>query len=223
MRRWVMLVLLVMAAAVAVNCAISRGGTYHNVSAGETLWSISRAYNSSPAEILKHNRIYDPDHLIVGQVVFIPGASAGQSGAGSDRNSGSANGRPIPREALPSMTLVWPVRGEVLQEFGKRGATMNNGINIAAATGTPVRAAAAGEVVYCGEIQGLGNVVIIDHGREYMTIYSHLQSFQVEKSRRVTSGETIATVGNSGRVTVPQLHFEIRYKSDARDPRQFLR
>lgn len=124
----------------------------------------------------------------------------------------------------PSRSFMWPVRGPVIARFGEMGSGQrNDGINIAADPDTPVRAAAEGEVVYAGnELRSYGNLLLIRHSSGYITAYAHNERLLVRKSDRVKRGQKIATVGASGVVSKPQLHFEIRRGGKAVDPAPYL-
>ncbi len=113
---------------------------------------------------------------------------------------------------LNSPSFEWPVvGGKVLSRFGKIGNKFNEGISISAPTGSPVTAAGDGKVIYIGNnIEGYGNMIIIKHSGDYMTAYSHVQEILVDRGKPVKKGESIATVGQTGNVTLPQLHFSIR-------------
>jgi murein DD-endopeptidase MepM/ murein hydrolase activator NlpD len=123
-------------------------------------------------------------------------------------------------EPLASKRFMWPVGGKVISEFGvKTGGKRNDGINIQATLGTRVSAAENGIVAYAGnELKGLGNLVILRHDKDYMTIYAHNDTLSVRQGDKVARGDAIATVGKTGRVTTPQLHFEIRQKTGSINP-----
>jgi len=217
---------LLAAALVLAGCAVAGQGVYHQVRRGDTLWAIARAYAVAPAQILRYNRVRDPELLQVGDRLFVPGATeprravaaAGAAG-GSAATAGPAAGAAA---ILPPITLRWPVTGRALGEYGRHGQIFNNGIDLAAAAGTPVLAAGAGEIVYNDDMQGLGRVVLLDHGRDYLTVYAHLAEAPLATGVQVAAGAVLGRVGSSGRVTSPQLHFEVRYQSEAYDPRRFL-
>ena len=118
----------------------------------------------------------------------------------------------------------WPLAGHILVDFGNTGSgERNDGINIAAAQGAQVRAAAAGTVSYCGnELKGYGNLVLIQHDDGYITAYAHVSSILVSRADRVASGQVIATAGATGDVSSPQLHFEIRHDKRPVDPKALL-
>ncbi|MCW0236431.1 MAG: LysM peptidoglycan-binding domain-containing M23 family metallopeptidase [Ferrovibrio sp.] len=121
-------------------------------------------------------------------------------------------------------TFSWPVRGRVLAGFGPTPDGLHNdGINIAARAGAPVIAAENGVVVYAGsELKGFGNLLLVRHADGWMTAYAHLDKALVKKGQKVTRGQAIGTVGSTGGVGQPQLHFEIRRGTQAVDPAKFL-
>ena len=129
---------------------------------------------------------------------------------------------PPPRTAH---AFLWPVKGKLVSAFGpKPGGLYNDGINIAAAKNTEVRAAANGVVAYAGnELRGYGNLLLIRHRGGWITAYAHNERLLVGRGDVVKRGQGIARVGDSGRVTTPQLHFEIRRGSRAVDPAGLLR
>lgn len=120
--------------------------------------------------------------------------------------------------------FVKPVGGQVIAGFGPTGSGQNNdGINISAAAGTPVRAAEAGTVIYTGnELAAFGNLILIRHAGGWVTAYGHLASVSVQKGAAVAQGQTIGTVGQTGSVNTPQLHFEIREGSKPVDPASYI-
>ncbi len=120
--------------------------------------------------------------------------------------------------------FIWPVDGPVISGYGpKADGRSNDGINIKAATGTPVHAAENGVVVYSGsELNGYGNLVLIRHADRWMTAYGHLDSVVASKGMTVSRGQTIGTVGTTGSVDGPQLHFEIRRGTEALNPEPYL-
>ncbi len=130
-------------------------------------------------------------------------------------------GAPPPRAGG---AFAWPVDGHVLASYGALdGGRHNDGLNIAAPRGTPVRAAENGVVVYAGnEIRGFGNLVLLKHAGGIITAYAHNDALLVGRGDVVDKGAAIARVGRSGGVTEPQLHFEIRRGTEAVDPRPLL-
>ena len=89
--------------------------------------------------------------------------------------------------------------------------------------GTPIRAVAAGAVAYRGWLKGYGNLLVLDHGDGYYTLYAHASQILVDEGDQVKGGELIGRVGETGSVEGPRLHFEVRYQSRAEDPQLWLR
>ena len=134
----------------------------------------------------------------------------------------------LPPPAPPPLAgkgFIWPLRGEVLNEFGPLAKGQHNdGVNIAAPRGTPVRAAENGVVAYVGnELKGFGNLLLIKHADGWMTAYAHNDQLLVGKGEQVRRGQQIATVGSSGNVTQPQLHFELRRGTEAVNPNDYIK
>ena len=126
--------------------------------------------------------------------------------------------------SLPAeVDFVWPLKGKVTSFFGRRGKRKHQGVDIAAPRGTPIRAAEAGVVIFSDNGPGgYGRMVILRHPNGFHTIYAHNSKNLAEKGRRVRQGEVIAQVGSTGRATGPHLHFEIRNRTQAKDPLFYL-
>jgi murein DD-endopeptidase MepM/ murein hydrolase activator NlpD len=116
------------------------------------------------------------------------------------------------------------VRGRVITGFGpKPTGQQNDGINIAVPEGTPVKASEDGVVAYAGnELKGYGNLVLVRHASGHVTAYAHASELLVKRGDNVKRGQTIAKSGQTGNVSSPQLHFEIRKGATPVDPMQFL-
>jgi murein DD-endopeptidase MepM/ murein hydrolase activator NlpD len=127
-----------------------------------------------------------------------------------------------PSGAMPSFR--WPVRGRVIAGFGsKPNGTQNDGINLAVPEGTPIKAADDGVVAYAGnELKGYGNLVLIRHSNGFVSAYAHASELMVKRGDTIKRGQVIAHAGQTGNVTSPQLHFEIRKGSTPVDPSQYL-
>jgi murein DD-endopeptidase MepM/ murein hydrolase activator NlpD len=128
---------------------------------------------------------------------------------------------PVPSGAR----FLQPVAGRVLSGYGpKPDGLHNDGVNIAAPLGTPVKAADRGTVVYAGnELRGFGNLMLLKHEDGFVTAYAHLDKIDVAKGDTVARGQRIGTVGHTGSVSEPQLHFELRRGAKAIDPAPALR
>ena len=118
--------------------------------------------------------------------------------------------------------LVWPVQGKLTSGFGPRWGRLHAGIDLAAGTGTPIKAAKAGEVIFSGSYSGYGNCVIIDHGGGLTTLYAHQSRVAAREGAQVAQGAVIGYVGSTGHSTGPHLHFETRVNGSPQNPRRFL-
>ena len=118
--------------------------------------------------------------------------------------------------------LIWPVQGPVTSPFGWRWGRMHEGIDIGVPYGTPIHAAAAGTVIYCGWEEGYGNLVVLDHGGNLATAYGHQSSIAVGCGEQVAQGQVIGYVGCTGHCFGPHLHFEVRVNGNPVDPLGYL-
>jgi murein DD-endopeptidase MepM/ murein hydrolase activator NlpD len=130
---------------------------------------------------------------------------------------------------LADAPSLWPIEGRVASSFGERQDPINGegafhtGIDIDAPFGTPVHAAADGEVMAAQMASGYGREVVIDHGHELSTLYGHLSAFAVLAGEHVVRGQVIGYVGQSGRATGPHLHYEVRVHNVPVNPHKYLR
>ena len=143
----------------------------------------------------------------------------------SKKETKSVVEKPQPIVARSSSKFTWPVLGTILSHYGaKTGGLYNDGINISATLNTAVVAAENGVVAYAGnEVRGMGNLIIIQHEGGWMTVYAHLNSMSVRRGVRVSVGQKIGAVGQTGKVTKPQLHFEIRKGTKSYNPVNYLK
>jgi murein DD-endopeptidase MepM/ murein hydrolase activator NlpD len=150
--------------------------------------------------------------------------ASNQSGNQSSSQGGSWWNAFIAPAPVTSAQFLWPVEGKVIVPFGQdEDGARNEGINIAASAGAPIRAAASGTVTYAGnELKGYGNLVLIKHDNGYVTAYAHAQSISVNRGDRVEKGQVIGLAGQTGDVATPQLHFEIRRGVEPVDPKPLL-
>ena len=120
--------------------------------------------------------------------------------------------------------FAWPVRGEILSSFGASGpGQRNDGLDIRSPQGTPVLSAADGEVAYAGnQVPQFGNLVLVKHAGGYTTAYAHADRLTVSRGDFVAKGQVIGYAGQTGDVTTPQLHFEIRSNTTPVNPRSYL-
>lgn len=213
---------------------------YHIVRRGESLYGIARQYNVDVTSLSRVNNLQTPYSLSPGQKLLLPASvssAAGSATAASSKATANAAQntskrtsyqRPAESYTPPASTrktkFMWPVNGTVVSGFGNLGSgRKNDGINIKAALGTAVKAADSGTVAYAGnELKGFGNLILIKHSDGWITAYAHCDRLFVKKGQKVARGEKIATVGSSGSVTTPQLHFEVRAGKKAVNPRSYL-
>ena len=162
----------------------------------------------------------------------IPAATTAAPSTGAANGGSSANPAPTASNSSETSTVLaqpvgrgsgkflWPVNGKIVSPFGaKDGGLHNDGINIAVPLGTPVRAADNGVVVYAGnELRGFGNLLLIRHADGWVSAYAHCDALLVKRGEQVKRGQVVGRVGQSGNVTAPQLHFELRKGAEAVDP-----
>jgi murein DD-endopeptidase MepM/ murein hydrolase activator NlpD len=156
--------------------------------------------------------------------VEVPPLAAGSAGASGSTGSAGATREPealLPRKGGTG-ALQWPVKGVLYRGFGVKQGQRHDGIDLSAPEGTPVRAAAAGEVIYVGTQSGYGLIVILRHASGLITLYAHNSEVLVKDGDRVEAGTPVAKVGQTGRTSGPHLHFEVREGTRPRDPLQFL-
>ncbi len=213
---------------------------FHIVEKGDTVYNISKRYDVDMRSLSKLNNIAAPYALRIGQRLVIPGSvvsssttptTARKAATASKTSSWKASSAKKKTTRTTTTTVkkrtskfAWPVQGKVVSNFGPIAKGRNNdGINIKAPLGTPVKAADAGTVAYAGnELRGFGNLILIKHSGGWMTAYAHNDRILVRKGQKVKKGEKISTVGSTGGVSTPQLHFEIRAGKKAVNPKAYL-
>lgn len=132
------------------------------------------------------------------------------------------------KDLIQRTPFRWPVRGFLSSTFGLRtdpftgNQLMHTAIDIVAPKGTPIKAPADGIVTFSGEDPSLGNMLVVDHGYGVITRYGHNNAVLMREGQRVRRGDTIATVGSTGRSTGPHLHYEIRIKDVAINPLKMI-
>ncbi len=158
--------------------------------------------------------------------VPIPKSKPSKSSPNQYKSPKSINISKVKRRApkRASSKFMRPVRGKVLSNYGaKKSGLHNDGINIAAPRGAPVKAAENGVVVYAGNaLKGSGNLILVRHEKQWMTAYAHLDSMSVKKGQIVKRGVQIGKVGSTGSVSFPQLHFEVRRGTSAMNPLKYM-
>ena len=228
---------------------VVRGKKIHVVKKGETLTRISVIHGVSIYKLAICNRIEPPFLIFPNQKIYtqctlrtpiglvINKKNNNKKGLDNNwrlsknrvkNNKLTSKGSTISGKEKTTLTevislkggFVWPLKGRVLSSFGKKAKGLrNDGINIAAPKGTPVKAAGEGVVAYAGnELRGFGNLLLIKHHGGWVSAYAHNDSILVERGAAVEKGQEVATVGSTGNVSTPQLHFELRKKNRAINP-----
>lgn len=201
-------------------------GTWYVVRAGDNLWQISQRTGTPVETIRRTNRIADVRALQIGQRLWIPRGAGAPPAVGA-----AAPTRPDTLERREDwggdcsdalrqdgLRFEWPVLGTLTSSYGMRRGRPHDGIDVAAARGTPIHAAEAGKVVYADVLGAYGRVVVIRHVGRWATVYAHNDAHLVEEGDFVEKGDPIARVGRTGNATAPHLHFEIRRSNRPRDP-----
>jgi len=223
----------------------------HVVEPGESLIGIARKHGVTLTALAHANNIRPYDKVSIGTRLTIPGgqkmamrqAPAPQVAQprtvpAEKIQSAPAQTARVAKPEAPHETDVtktvepaggipsfrWPVKGRIIAGFGQRpNGTQNDGINLAVPEGTPVKAADDGVVAYAGnELKGYGNLVLIRHANGYVSAYANASELLVKRGDTVKRGQVIAHAGQTGNVTSPQLHFEIRKGSTPVDPTKYL-
>lgn len=209
-------------------------GPRHRVKRGETLYAIARAYRVNPYDIARLNGLEPPYVIRTGERLAIPGRHGAPVAAKAAPGGRETASLKVPRKPPPKLSrppaasgkgFLWPVKGRVVSGFGAKARGLrNDGINIAARLGAPVLAAENGVVAYAGnELRGFGNLILIKHADGWVSAYAHTDEMLVRRGEKVAKGQRIATVGATGNVRDPQLHFELRRGRRAEDPSKHLR
>ncbi len=222
------------------------GGRLHTVKPGETGIAIARAYGVEWQKVVTANKLVAPYLIEVGDKLLLPSKQqvaamsieqraaafkididdliTGAEPAAPKAGPVKLAPKPLPTLAGPAPRFDWPLTGTVLASFGaKPGGRFNDGINLKATAGEPIRAAADGVVAYAGNaLAGFGNLLLVKHADGWVSAYGHNAALLVARGARVAKGQVIARAGATGSVSVPQLHFELRRGRTAVDPLKLL-
>jgi murein DD-endopeptidase MepM/ murein hydrolase activator NlpD len=202
-----------------------RKGVYHVVEKHQTLYRICKTYQVDIREVTSLNKIADPSRIQTGQQIFIPGAKRVlKVEIYIDDVVAESGEKEREKIAYKKHDFIWPVEGQCVDIFEETERRRHQGIDIASPLGTPIKASSSGTVLYSGNmIRGYGNLIILRHSEEFVTLYAHNQVNLVEEGLRIERGQIIGKVGQTGRASGPHLHFEIRRNNKAVDPLVFLR
>jgi len=216
---------------------------YYEVKTGDTLYSIARAHRMNVESLISLNELKAPYQVNSGQLLKINSnelakqsevkvaenvATSGAAKSDIVKNKDVEEKKPaIVENVILDKTnrFIWPINGAIISKFGpKTGGLYNDGINIKAKEGAPVKAAEDGVVAYVGnELKGYGNLIILKHSGGWITAYAHLSKTYVKRGAKVEKSQMIAGVGSSGSVDVSQLYFSLRKGRDAVNPESYLK
>ena len=204
-------------------------GIYHVVERHQTLYRICKTYQVNLKEVTSLNGITDQSKIRVGQRIFIPGAKRVLNveiyiDDVVAEETGTERGKVVEKADSKRLDFIWPVEGKRGDLFEEAERKRHQGVDILAPVGTPIKASHSGRVIYSGNtIRGYGNLIILRHTEELVTVYAHNQVNLVEEGTWVEREQVIAKVGQTGRASGPHLHFEIRKNNEAVNPLLFLK
>ncbi|MDR0442521.1 MAG: M23 family metallopeptidase [Treponema sp.] len=190
----------------------NQDGVFHTVNKGETITSIAEKYKSDPKAIQIVNELFT-DNIKQGTDIFVPGARLDW----------------VYKQEINGDLFIWPVSGLITSPYGYRrnpfgsNQQFHSGIDIRAATGTPIRAAMSGRVSNTGYDHIFGNYVVISHHSGYRTLYGHMSVIRVKTGAYVGTGERIGDAGSTGLSTGSHLHFTVYKNGVTVNPRSLMR
>ena len=199
-------------------CSSMRSGDYVEIRSGDTLSSLATEFGTTKSEILVAN---EGQKFAPGEWFFIPQKS-GIVDLLKEKRRPPIKG--LSNQAFYHGKFLWPVPSttKISSPYGGRRGRMHEGIDIPAPRGTSVVASEDGIVYFSGRMPQFGNIVIIDHGNNILTVYGHNKSLLVKRNQKVHRGQKIARVGNTGKSRGPHLHFEVRRGEESLDPMDYL-
>ncbi len=223
----------------------------YTVEQGDTLYRVSRMFGMSITELARQNNLRAPYNINAGQSLQVASHTPAPTVQTASYSVQPVVKTPETLKSMPAQKpakiekavlappttvkkytpktfedrgFAWPVKGKILSSYGpKESGLHNDGVNISAVRGASVNAANSGQVMYVGDaLKGFGNLVLVRHANGWVTAYGHLDSVKVTRGQTLSQGDMIGTVGSTGRVDQPQLHFEIRRGSEALNPEKYL-
>lgn len=196
---------------------------YYRVKKGDTVYSIARRTGNSPGQIIHWNRLRKPYTIRAGQRLRLSSSTTRMARRSAKRAKKRSNRQRVSSAAKKPISVgrwMWPVKGKILRRYTPSGA--NKGLDIGGRSGTVIRAAASGRVVYQGSgLRGYGKLIIIKHNADYLSAYAHSSTILVKEGSIVKRGQRIATMGKTGTNRV-KLHFEIRLRGNPVNPLRYL-
>jgi len=215
-------------------------GAYYRIRPGDTLASVAGRHHVELQDLAEINNIENSKELKVGQNLYIPGATVSsfdriiqrerRRSKNKKERTPWKHSKPSPSSETSQKAVIetdrgrftWPIHGTISSLYGMRNGRRHDGIDIAARSGTPITAAADGEVVYSKRMRGYGNLVLLKHTDDFFTVYAHNSVNLVKQGAKIRKGQVVAKVGRTGRATGPHLHFEVREGTRPRNPLFFL-
>ena len=228
----------------------TRKNDYYIVKRGDNLYSIAKENNTTVRKLIDDNNLKRPynifpnQKLYVGEKSIVKKTNTVVKKQNTEKVLEQNSTKTVAKsEEIEKVKVVeqknttakvenkqqtaifaWPVKGEVIKNFGKqKDGKFYDAINIKADQGTAIASVADGEVAYAGnELKGYGNIIIIKHDNGWLSIYGYCDKINVKVKDKVSKGQTIATVGKTGNVNEPQLYFTMRKGRVAMDPLKYL-
>jgi len=215
------------------SCITGGFGVYHTVGDDESVKSLSKLYSVEESIIRTENNLPpDTEKLEIGSSLFIPGVKEAKRAQKKEEPIEKKEETQI-ENVIPSQNSeekseipfepIWPAQGKIITKFGGAFENKNEGIDIEIAEGTNVKAIENGKVIFSASHSGFGNMIIIQHSEQFISIYTHLQANFVKEGQTVEKGDNVGQSGKTGATEIPKLHFEIRQFSKPVDPEKFLK
>lgn len=214
---------------------------YYKVQKGDNLYSISRDTGISVGNLISYNNLKKPYNIYVGQKLYLKNRKNNTNNVVQKQAQENKQVTKLEKVEQPktqpsststntqstqqsSALFAWPARGEIIKKFGKQtNGDYSDAIHIKAPLGTPILSANDGEVAYAGnELKGYGNIIIVKHNNGWLSIYGYCDTMKVKVKDKVSKGQTIGTVGQTGDINEPQLYFSIRKGRVVMDPMKYL-
>lgn len=180
---------------------------YYTIQSGDSLDSIAFLLELPPTLLIRLNPSIDPDNLVLGSRLTLPGSQAQSQTS----------------RLIKNYAYIWPLSNvDVSSPFGYRSGRLHSGIDLRAPLGTPVKASFHGQVIFSGKKRGYGKIIILAHAGGIESTYAHNSRNLVTVGQQVKKGTIIANVGRTGNATGNHLHFELRQQGEPIDPKQYL-
>ena len=210
-----------------VACSTYQNSTSPNIKlytwqAGDTVDSVGKKYSISALDLQRWNEIYNPEDLVPGIQIEIPRSSDFRKTYYNNYESTYIPPKSKQNSKQEKISMQWPSRGTISSGFGTRRGKFHMGIDITKDLGRDIVAVANGKVIFAGRKRGYGKTIVIKHTKTLISLYAHNKYLHAAKGDFVKKGEKIATMGSTGKVTGPHLHFEIRHNNRPINPLRYL-